>query len=316
MRLSSDFLFHYKGDFDVVKLILQHGFRHNMWQESLPYNGAKQENFCCSFCDILPEQSAFHQQVYGDYAIALKKEWGIREDISPVRYIHERSPGMTDAYIALKNLNRVSAEARKDGIATHITTYLLSSVLMDKGLLPNGNLQKTLAAAPLFSPLLGQVAAVDHIFNEFVESLSSEDRKLEFFNYLNSLMNRIIELHNELELRDSFLRAYSEDFTHPRSGHFPSKVLYDEREWRSKRTINERPDGSHASEYAQAIKDGFLPPSYNLTFGNDDLEYIIVRTDEEKNLLLEFLRGTTCLVDAIATESKITTFAALAAKTS
>jgi len=73
MRLSSDLLFHYKHDFEVVKLILQNGFRHNLWRESLPYKGAMQENFFCSFCDILPEQASHHRIVYGEYAIALKK---------------------------------------------------------------------------------------------------------------------------------------------------------------------------------------------------------------------------------------------------
>lgn len=308
MRLSSDFLFHYKHDFSVIKLILQYGFRHNLWRESLPYHAAQQENFFCSFCDILPEQASFHQKVYGEYAIALKKEWGIQAGISPVRYVHEKSPGISDSYMALKNLFR-EADAHSDGMATRLQNYLLSSVLMDKGLLPNGDIRRTLDAAPLFSPLPGQMKAVEHIFNTFYASLST-DMQQQLLEYLNSMMSRVVQLHNELELRDAFVRAYVEDFTHPRSGSFPSKVLYDEREWRSKRFIEGSPDGSHVAKYQKAISDGFLPPEFNLTFDHDDVEWIIVRTDEEKRELLTLLSGTTCLVDA-KIEPKITTFAAL-----
>ena len=36
-RLSSDYLYHFKRDPEVVKLILQGGFRHNLLTETLPF---------------------------------------------------------------------------------------------------------------------------------------------------------------------------------------------------------------------------------------------------------------------------------------
>lgn len=307
-RLSSDFLFHYKHDLSVLKLILQYGFRHSLWSESLPYRMSQQQNFMCCFCDILPSQAGAHRKCYGSYALALTKEWGIRNRVSPVRYIHQNSPGMTADYIALKAMMREATAGRADGIDGLLQRYLVECLMDDAKLLREGSVDKALAADP---SVLNRLNDIVLAYNLFLNSLS-EEGQLSFRIFLHSMFNHVIKLHNEVEVRDAFCRAYEGDFEHPTSGVFPAKILYDEREWRSVRSIEEKPDGSHIALFQNAVIAKFLPPEFNLKFQDDDVVFIIVETEEEKLSLKAFIDDTPCLVDATRSASKIRTFVELA----
>ncbi len=255
----------------------------------------------CCFCDILPEQAAAHRECYGNYAIALTKDWGIKNGISPVRYIHEQSPGVSPEYIKLKELFRETHKFRQDAVATQVRVYALCSLLLDKGALPPGPMAFRVAAQGGTS-----LSLLQQLEGEFDKTLESTEATT-FVSFLNTLFNRICELHNELEKRDAFCRAYKEDFLHPVSGLMPDKVLYDEREWRSIRFIDETHDESHVEKYLAALRQKFLPPEYNLKFSNDDVQYIIVDSQPEKAQLLEFISNEVCLVDA-SLAPKICTF--------
>jgi hypothetical protein len=50
--LSSNYLYHYKKDVSVIKLILKKGFRYNIWEENAIFRESKQLNFMVCFCDI------------------------------------------------------------------------------------------------------------------------------------------------------------------------------------------------------------------------------------------------------------------------
>jgi hypothetical protein len=306
-RLSSDLLFHYKRDFGVLKLILQYGFRHSLWSESLPFGGSKQLNFMCCFCDILPAQAAAHKMCYGEYAIALTKEWGIRNGISPVRYVHSTSPGMNAKYTELKKMHREAGDFRSIGYSEYFKMYLVPALLLDEGKLKGGSFAQTIQADP---SLLATATSLEKEFDDLDDELSASQRLI-FYKSLNVMLNRISELHNELENRDAFVRAYEEDFTHPETGLFPDKILYDEREWRSIRMIEEDENRSHEAVFRTALESKFLPPDYNLTFSDADLVHIVVKTDAEKYEMINFISGETCKITASATISKICTFAEL-----
>ena len=306
-RISSDLLFHYKPKFEVLKLILQHGFRHSLWSESLPFRDSKQMNFMCCFCDILPEQAAAHKMCYGEYAIALTKEWGMRNGISPVRYVHSASPGMNAKYVELKKMHRHASDFRPQGHSEYFKMYLIPALMLEEGILRDGSFVQTLQADP---SLLATARNFEKEFDDLSADLS-HPQKLVFYKSLNVMLNRISELHNELENRDAFVRAYKEDFVHPESGTFPDKVLYDEREWRSIRMIAEEKDGSHNAAFKTALESKFLPPEYNLTFSDADLVYIVVKTDAEKSDIMNFVSGGTSQITPSATTSKIRTFAEL-----
>lgn len=100
-RLSSDSLYTYSS-FENIKLILENGLRHSLNTEKYPYKEFEHKNFIVSFCDILPTQVEYHRSIYGKYGIALSKEWGIRNGVTPVRYIHENSRGAQEKYTKLK----------------------------------------------------------------------------------------------------------------------------------------------------------------------------------------------------------------------
>ncbi len=305
MRLSSDYIFHYKQSFDVLLLILQHGFRHSLWMEGIPYKESKQLNFTCCFCDIRPHDAEYHRKCYGNVALALKKEWGVRNGISPVRYIHETSPGVSSTYIALKNMIRGAELFRKMDIAAVIKMYLLSSMLHQKKRLVEGDLERTITNDPTVAVTLTECESQ---FDSFLESIPTNKGKADFIEFLSNMFERVADLHNELEIRDSFMRAYRENFTPTHGETIKDKILYDEREWRSVRSVIPIEDGSHLPVYQKACTENFLPSNYNLLFGNDDVAYIVVENQDQRGKLAEYLAQNDCLIGAETSASKIVTF--------
>jgi hypothetical protein len=49
------------------------------------------------FCDLPLGQTQGHRTQYGEYAIGMTKEWAMRQQITPVRYYHSRTPFQADA---------------------------------------------------------------------------------------------------------------------------------------------------------------------------------------------------------------------------
>lgn len=305
IRLSSDFLFHYKQSFDILLLILKDGFRHNLWTEGIPYKNSKQLNFMSCFCDIRPRDAGYHRQCYGNVAIALKKDWGIRNGISPVRYVHEGSHGVSSNYIALKNMFRKAETFREIDITVTIKMYLLFSMLHQRGRLFEGDIDRSIETD---GSLINDLEKAEVQFDSFLKSISATKGGTDFIEFLSNMFERVADLHNELENRDSFMRAYCEDFSPAHGDLIKDKILYDEREWRSVKTVAHIPDGSHLPIYRQACSQKFLPKEYNLTFDNDDVAFIVVENIEHRDLLIDYLKVNECLIDAEASISKIVSF--------
>jgi len=290
-RLSSDLLFHYKKDLGVLCLILQNGFRHNSWKETLPYGKIWQQNFICCFCDILPKQAAYHRACYGNYALVLTKPWGISNRISPVRYVTEKSPGIGDQYFAAKNLWR-SFSHPVDHYAM-VRDYLIFSRLMQRGLVPNGDFASAMLGDNEIKSLYQKELKELH---GLVSHLPSDEDRAYFSNCLIALFNRITYLHNEIEKRDVFMRAYNDEFKCPAGTLIQNKILYDEREWRSVGEVSEKPDGSHVKEILEAVEKGYLSSNHNIKFTAADLKHIVVTNQTEKTQVLDFLGNTSCLI--------------------
>jgi hypothetical protein len=89
---------------------------------------------------------------------------------------------------------------------------------------------------------------------------------------------------DELEKRDAFLRIYCGEFR----GH-KNKVLYDEREWRSVKLVTEAENNVDSTIQPNALKNGFLPESYNLKFDLKDIAAILVETDAEKEEIKKYI---------------------------
>jgi len=99
LTISSNTRFHFTDKIENVINILENEFRPHFCPEDLniitPDLGSRPElefaiPMVC-FCDIPLSQARVHMKTYGRYGIGLSKEWGKRNKISPMLYVHENS---------------------------------------------------------------------------------------------------------------------------------------------------------------------------------------------------------------------------------
>jgi len=100
-NISSSVLFHFTSSLANLKSILENGFYPRYCPE---YSYGSKQGHAASknlppltavpmvcFCDLPLALIKFHLKAYGEFGIGLTKEWGIRNGLSPVFYIHEQS---------------------------------------------------------------------------------------------------------------------------------------------------------------------------------------------------------------------------------
>lgn len=105
MSLSSESLFRFLTRFEYLEDALIAGFPFREQCEELHLTGYSNNPFdrfgivknelhswAVCFCDIPLGQSERHREQYGDYSIALTKEWAMANGITPIRYYHRNSP--------------------------------------------------------------------------------------------------------------------------------------------------------------------------------------------------------------------------------
>ena len=86
-RTSS--VFRFTKDFELLKKIIRDGIIPNFCEEDLSFDGV---DFCvgipmASFCDIPITLLDEHNSRYGNYGIALSKDWAKKNGLTPVMYI-------------------------------------------------------------------------------------------------------------------------------------------------------------------------------------------------------------------------------------
>ena len=87
-NLSTNTLFHYTTEIEYLEDILQNGFSPRMSIETIT-NESDELNVAFPlkcFCDIPMSQVNMHMKTYGHYAIGLNKDWGIKNNVSPLLY--------------------------------------------------------------------------------------------------------------------------------------------------------------------------------------------------------------------------------------
>lgn len=297
-RLSSDFLYTYTSKYENLPLMLEFGLRHSLNIEKVPYKNSIQQNFIICFCDILPEHVDYHKSVYGNYSMAFTKEWGIRNGVTPLRYIHENSPGAHVDYIRLKNDFRIARESLKDG---NQLDYFLSLITFIKARENGLLIEDSIHEQQRINPIDAFLEQIDKDF-ESKKTIFGDSALMNIFNdWVIPVLHLLEKSVDELEKRDAFLRIYQDDFRHVKN-----KVLYDEREWRSVRFITEEENKINPTKYSEAISNKFLPSEYNLHFKPSDVQAIIVETDVEKENLKTFLKSKSPALDGF--ESLVVTF--------
>ncbi len=277
-RLSSDYLYSYTQNFDALKNILRAGFRYSRNIETLPYSNYVQENYIVCFCDILPEHSGYHKEVYGKNALSFDKEWGIKNGVSPLRYVHGNSPGCNAKYTQIKNDIR-TAFTGQDKIGDFLTLINFIEARR-KSILTKDRIEEEIDNDDLQSFLDG----INQRFQEKKEKFGSKCITEIFNDWIAPLLTQLNNVINELELRDSYMRIYQGDFRD-----IKGKILYDEREWRAVKYIQEADIDKNSDFQNICASQGYLPEEYNLKFDDGDLFEILVESSQRKSELITFI---------------------------
>ncbi len=120
MVISSNALFHFTLSMEDIVSTLENGFAARFCLEN--YSNlfdASGDGFSMAFpmvcfCDLPISQLRSHMDFYGSYGLGMKKEWGIKNGISPVMYMH---PGSDTACYIGRLLGYVDDRADKDEAA-------------------------------------------------------------------------------------------------------------------------------------------------------------------------------------------------------
>jgi hypothetical protein len=279
-----------------------------MWDEKVIFRDSVQQNFIVCFCDILADQAEYHRKCYGDIAIVMTKEWGIENNISPVRYVHNSSVGQFPEYIKTKNINR---EIRTLNVQTnehhqYAIEYLCMALAKDSGQMKHPSIAQSAHDNPNWDKFLEEF---DVEFGEIETELKKTGKDKILYKYFHSIGNRLLELHNELEKRDALMRVYQDDFTSPATGiTIKDKVLYDEREWRSVKYFGDQDFQKNPDEFSKALTDKFMPSRFNLTFESKDIVALLVSHNKEIDELTDFVKSNKTFFDPAKDLNKIMLF--------
>lgn len=210
MSISSTSLFHFTRKFEWLQSIVQDGFEFRESTEELPVRGYDNCPFdqlgitvtqhaprIVCFCDLLLQQSENHRSQYGQYAVALSKEWGIRNGVTPIRYVHAQTRGFdSDFYNQAFDLpNKLACE----GVDMHGMAANLLRMM--------GVPAPTEEEIKVLSPGVKQMmSCVNH-------------------QYLTLLA----EVRNLL----AFVRIYEGEWVDRSTNQVTQRRFYDEREWRA-----------------------------------------------------------------------------------
>lgn len=143
MSLSSNYLYHFTDEAWKLKSILENGIRvsysledFSFLEETLDIDFQRLRRYLSSsknsqkkvktsdstgeqfelavpmacFCDIPLSLIERHSNIYGGYAVGLKKEWGIKRGMNPISYVAKES----DMAAALQSFNSLTRRTSKD----------------------------------------------------------------------------------------------------------------------------------------------------------------------------------------------------------
>jgi Putative abortive phage resistance protein AbiGi, antitoxin len=211
MSISSDSLFHFTDKLDTVLSIIENGFRYNLLEEEVPFSGfpggffsipglIKYINTCTAicFCDIPLPAIKNHREQYGSYLLGLKKEWGIKNGVTPIRYIHYYTPDINnDKYRKLKDSYMMFQQHQ------YVPFSFYLHVLKDMGDISEIPTEEDISNLPPFV--------------------------LKAITIMNA---QLLEMAEYILYSQGFLRAYEGEWNDQETGKIVHRTFYDEREWR------------------------------------------------------------------------------------
>lgn len=211
LSLSSQHLYHFTTKLEYLQSILKNGFEHRPMNEDLPLTsfsgtvwavpGIIRHQFTflgICFCDIPEHSIKDHFDQYGKYGLVLKKNWGIDNGITPIRYIHHATPDFVDdTFYSIKET--LSELPRYGGSFTRMIM---------------GMLQQT---EGLPAPTQEEILELPERIRRYLAQIDIE---------LRPMLGRTTRYLG-------LARAYEGEWTDRVTGKQGKRIFYDEKEWRS-----------------------------------------------------------------------------------
>lgn len=240
-RTSS--VFKFTKDFELLKKILKNGIIPNYCEEDLSFDSTE---FCVGipvscFCDIPITLLDEHNSRYGNYGIALSKEWALKNGLSPIMYI--ANPDVLRSVYYHFSLNQLTINYLQEELNKKQSRHNLAALYLGYA-----NLKK---------------AQYEHAVNTHIIGFLKK--------YQGEYRNKPINNYEENEWR--FL-VPDKDGTE----WFWSRENY--QTWRF-------PNGNKSADKpnpSEALK------MYTLRYTSEDISYLLVKDDEFKSRLIDYIK--------------------------
>ena len=132
MTISANTLFHFTKDLNTIVSILETKFYPRLCLEDtvIPQFPFRLAIPMVCFCDIPLSQIADHTSKYGNYAIGIKKDWAIKQSVTPVLYVHENSLISNTIISEMRELGK--KKSAEEDITTKVMKYIDTICLMKR----------------------------------------------------------------------------------------------------------------------------------------------------------------------------------------
>lgn len=256
-----DNLFHFTKSFDVIVDIFQHGFKPSYANEGLAGRNIKVA--MVSFSNILLRDVGDEEVLsYGQYAVCLSREWGIRNQVNPVLYT-----------FAEGNLeNSISTLIENSLFLKHVTNFkdLIEKYSGAQKGEPISKHMKLDGTSKEVNDMLDYLSVkYDEDLIGIVSRLSSKTNDTNF---------RIVQLTKSYKVKDKEGKEF---------------IAYNDREWR--KVYDDLPfvmEGSPEFEkWEKTDKPHFDKDPYLLKFDLIDVRAVMVRDEAEIDKMISFLIG-------------------------
>jgi len=156
-KISSNLLYHFTSDIEVLISILENGFWPMTAIEDISFMMPKYEKarvgipMVC-FTDIPIELADEHRKVYGLFGIGMKKEWGIKNGLNPISYMLKGSE-IYNAYNHLQwvaQQNALKLDATNKDKDKHKTLEMMVAFMNYAGFIKEYSHDVTLNSKPFY----------------------------------------------------------------------------------------------------------------------------------------------------------------------
>lgn len=266
ISISSDNLYHFTNDIDIIKSILQNGFYPRTSIENISfllpeYDRAFLGTPMVCFCDIPIDLIEKHTNRYGKYGIGLSKKWGTENGITPVAYI-----------LAKKELSKCQY-SKIEKIEDEDRTLMVNKLL---------RLQNTITDMAQQLDLIANMLKNEHFINYmYNKDIKKDITQLTIYGKFRENLKRV---GFDFWSFFGYFRIYIDDNT--------EDLYYDEKEWRyivefeneyfdNRIIVNPEIVEKYINKYNSNI-DKFIPKDYD-SYSLEDKEQFDKKLKEEGN---------------------------------